>query len=361
MQLVNEFGRCLCTWWRFLDFRKRRPRPARNKARLELCALETRDVPAPLGVLVPAYFTPRSGGYFWDQLVAEAGRVPIMAIMNPEDGPGMTADPDYVEAVNRFRAAGGQVIGYVKTRYTARPLDVVKAEIDAYQNWYNIDGVFVDQMTEDAQAAHLAYYQAIYDYVHGLNPQYTVVGNPGTNTVEAYVTVADVLVLFENGTGYDTYTPPAWQASYPAERFAHLVYNVPSPDTMRTYVGLAVSRNTGWVYITDDGSPEEDPPNPWDTLPTYWTEFVQAVAGGGGGGSGGQGSASPPADLGGKPWAVAAAREGPFDRGDKISGPWSTWVTGAATADSSGTLSHLISVRRGLDNRQLWNSLTWLV
>jgi hypothetical protein len=41
---------------------------------------------APLGIMVPAYFYPSSGGY-WNSLDSAASRVPLIAIMNVNGGP----------------------------------------------------------------------------------------------------------------------------------------------------------------------------------------------------------------------------------------------------------------------------------
>jgi len=70
---------------------------------------------APKGIVVPAYFYP---GSLWSSMNWAAGRVPLVAIMNPNSGPGTTQDPQYVAAVNSLRAADGKVIGYVSTSYT---------------------------------------------------------------------------------------------------------------------------------------------------------------------------------------------------------------------------------------------------
>ena len=76
---------------------------------------------APLGIMVPAYFYPAPGG-LWDSLSNAATRVPLVAILNPYNGPDTSQNPDYVAAVNAVRSAGGKVIGYVYTSYTVRPL-----------------------------------------------------------------------------------------------------------------------------------------------------------------------------------------------------------------------------------------------
>ena len=53
-----------------------------------------------------------------------------------------------------------------------------------------------------------------------------------------------------------------------------LSHNIASSVVMQTDVNLAASRNTGWVYMTNDNLP-----NPYDTLPSYWNQLVTAVDG----------------------------------------------------------------------------------
>jgi hypothetical protein len=222
--------------------------------------------------MVPAYFSPAPGGY-WDQLATAARQVHLMAILNPNSGPGSAFDANYGAAVDNVRAAGGAVIGYVDTKYAGRTLSDVESDVATYSSWYHLDGIFFDQMTSSSPA--LSYYQQLYTYVQGLNSNWTVVGNPGTNTTQGYAAgpAADNLVLFESGTGYDTYTPPPWQEDYPAQRFTNLEYDVTSVAMMQADVNLAASRRTGWVYVTDGNLP-----NPYATLPSYWTWLVAAVA-----------------------------------------------------------------------------------
>jgi len=57
-----------------------------------------------------------------------------------------------------------------------------------------------------------------------------------------------------------------------ARQFSHLPYNVPSAAAMTNYINLAASRNAGWIYVTDDALP-----NPWDTLPAFWTNEVNYI------------------------------------------------------------------------------------
>ncbi|MCX7010959.1 MAG: spherulation-specific family 4 protein [Candidatus Sumerlaeota bacterium] len=227
-----------------------------------------------LELLVPAYFYPSPHSTFWADMAAAAGEVRITAILNPGDGPGRRLDPTYVKVVGDFRRAGGTVIGYVRTKYTKRPLETATADIDRYVEWYPIDGIFVDEMSDKNLEAHFAYYADLYAYIKSKNPNYRVVANPGTNTREEYLSrkTADVLVLYEDPKGYETYSPDAWVAQYPRERFCHLVYNIPDAAGMRHAIDLAWRRNVGMVYVTDDNLP-----NPWDTLPPYWAEEARTV------------------------------------------------------------------------------------
>lgn len=227
-------------------------------------------------ILLPAYFYPSSNPSlsFWDEMTAAAGQVSITAIMNPNSGPGSSVNSDYTTAVDAFRAAGGKVVGYVHTSYGARTQAEVLLEVASYASFYNIDGIFLDEMSNQPGGL-LAYYQSLYSNIKSTNPGYRVFGNPGTNTLESYLTAADVLVTFENQTGYGTFTPDTWTNNHTADHFAHLLYNVSDEAAMLPNVALAADRNVGYLYITNDTRVDE---NPWDTLPDYWNAEVSAIS-----------------------------------------------------------------------------------
>jgi hypothetical protein len=196
--------------------------------------------------------------------------------MNPFNGPGNSLDNNYVSAVNAFRTAGGRVIGYVYSSYNERPLQQVLDDIDQYEDWYNVDGIFVDEMSNTGPAERLNYYRDIYNHVKSIDPDWEVMGNPGTATIEQYLTwpTADRLMVFENvGSSYPSYTPSSWNFNYDRTNFVHLVHTEASADEMRDHLARAVARNAGGIYVTDDVMA-----NPWDRLPNYWPQLVDAVA-----------------------------------------------------------------------------------
>jgi hypothetical protein len=228
-----------------------------------------------LEIVVPAYFYP-SPGSDWGRMTAAVSQAPITAIMNPGNGPGNNPDANYTAVTNAFTGAGGNLIGYVYSSYGSRPLNQVLADIDRYAQWYPIEGIFVDEFANNADPVVLDYYNAIYEHVKGINPDWEVMGNPGTTTVEAYLTrpTADRLMVWENfGSTYPGHTPSAWNANYDSTRFVNLLHTLASGDTAASYVDLAVERNVDGIYFTDDVLA-----NPWDRLPTYWDQFVAKVA-----------------------------------------------------------------------------------
>jgi hypothetical protein len=238
------------------------------------------SVAGPLQVLVPAYFYPL-GNPYWGEMTTAAGSINLTAILNPANGPGQSANSDYVTAVNNLRAAGGHVIGYVYTNYGNRSEAEVKADIQSYINFYHIDGIFLDQQSTDP--AKVGYYQDLYSFIKGLNPSYEVIANPGTTTSEAYLNTpptptADVLVTFENfASAYPGAVPPSWTSNYSANHFANIIHTEPTVAGMLADLQLAQQRNVGWVYVTDD---PDAPPffNPYDRLPSYWDQEVAAIA-----------------------------------------------------------------------------------
>ena len=215
-----------------------------------------------------AYFYP---GPTWSQAIAGAPTVGSM-VMNPASGPGEAINTDYVATVSQARAAGIAVLGYVHTSYGDRPLAEVTTEIDAYALWYGVDGIFLDETSSDA--ADLAYYQAAADHVRGATARGVVMLNPGTYPAEAYMSVGDLVLVFEGAYGaYQSLVVPSWTKQYAASRFAHVVYAVSGADRMKQVVKWAKARRAGHVFATADRLP-----NPYDTLPSYWNNEVNTAA-----------------------------------------------------------------------------------
>ena len=230
-----------------------------------------------MSILIPLYNYPITWDttqYIWDEVAAANSSVPIVAIINPNNGPdGGPPNSDYQYAMNDLRSAGVKMLGYVLTDWGNRPIEAAKADVDLYANHFNVNGIFLDEAASGTDK--LGYYSELYSYIKSKPGLSQVVINPGINVAEGYVSqpASDTAVIFEHQTGWQTYTPDPYVWNYPAQRFSMMAYEVPDVATMHSYVDLARARNIGYVYVTNDGGG-----NPWDTLPTYWGELVAYVA-----------------------------------------------------------------------------------
>ncbi len=226
--------------------------------------------------LVPAYFYPSGAGLDgWNRLASDSGSITIEAILNPASGPGTTQDPNYVAVVNKLRTAGGHVFGYVSTEYGNRDMNAVKDDIDKYISFYNISGIFIDEMANSQE--RLPYYEKLYQYIKVFHSDFKVIGNPGMPyTLEGYLGAADTLVIFEGSVGvYGDFRPmdtAPWVANYPRERFANIVYAARSKTDLIYTLDQAGQNRAGSVYITDGRLP-----NPYQGLPAYWGQEVAAI------------------------------------------------------------------------------------
>jgi Spherulation-specific family 4 len=244
-------------------------------------------------LLVPAYFYPTSDPArtnYWTQLTesARAG-AKITAILNPNSGPGDAVDRDYLAAINSFRDAGGTVLGYVYTCYgrndcagtlpDSRTVQDVLNDAAKYREWYGVSGVFLDEMSNNL--SEVRFFEQVAAGLRRAAPRAPIFGNPGTAVPVEYLGVADTLVTFEQGAGnYNNLsTRQPWMDTEPANRQAHLHFNVNTEAQMRSLLAQAQRLNVGYVYITDDCYYEGDKTctNPWNTLPSYWKAEVAAV------------------------------------------------------------------------------------
>jgi spherulation-specific family 4 protein len=223
--------------------------------------LEAAAAPQRMRIAPVSYFR---GTAQWDAVIAAK---PALALINPGSGPGPRADALYVGLVPKAQTAGVPVFGYVHTQYGARPAADVVADVRNHKAWYGVAGIFVDTVANDA--AHVAYYKGLCDSIRALGLK--VVLNPGTQCLEEHAQMADFVMCSEGDLQtYNNRIPRAWEPKY--RNLWHCVHSV-SPAQMPSTVALAKSRGAGLLYVTDDVMP-----NPYDTLPSYWSSLCQLVS-----------------------------------------------------------------------------------
>jgi hypothetical protein len=232
--------------------------------------------------LVPAYFYPDwyNPGNKWYRMCAamNASSGSSVAIMNPASGPGTKANTDYKKVLAYCHAKKQKVIGYVATGYGTVDRAKVAAAINKYYSFYpGIDGIFLDEMANDPAKAAVgspnarAYYRSLYKHIKARTAgTELVVGNPGAAAKTAWQLAdpaVDIAVIFEGTKAkYATWKAPAWVSTYRATRFSHLVYDTKASSRQQV-CAASRTRNAGYLYVTNDVLP-----NPWDTLPPYWSQ-----------------------------------------------------------------------------------------
>ena len=220
----------------------------------------------PTGVIVPLYVYP---GPLWDDLIEiknDNTAVPIVAVINPDSGPGSSKDPNYVAAIQELKAAGIIVLGYTWTDYGNRSGVAVRSEISKYKNWYAVDGIFFDAMSN--LRGKLKYYTNLDNYTKARGLTLTV-GNSGTDTRPIYIGSVDNIIIYESpGTPSLAYLG-GWHSSHDKSNFSFVSYDVSSLE--ESFVANA-TQHVSYMYITDD-----DLPNPYDSLPDYLADLVAVI------------------------------------------------------------------------------------
>lgn len=218
---------------------------------------------------IPAYF-PAS---VWSQ-VATTKPVPSVMILNPSTGigAGSAPAPAYQAAAKQAQEAGSQVLGYSSTADGQRPIGQVEADIRNYRAWYGVTGIFLDSV--DGVPGELSYYERLASYIHRIIPGATIWLNPGIYPDQQYMSLGNVMMVFEGTYGqYQAAQVPSWASNYPATRFANTIYGAASSAQARNAVSLSRGRNAGYVYVTDLAGA-----NPYDALPSYWPTLAATIA-----------------------------------------------------------------------------------
>lgn len=219
-------------------------------------------------VAVPAYFYP---GADWTRAINSRPVPSIMILDITSSGAGSSPDRNYQAAVKRAQAAGIRIIGYSNTSYTQRPATAVETDVRDYKAWYGVTDIFLDEVSSDSTS--IPYYRQLTDYIHSANPGSMVMLNPGTYPSRQYMSLGDVVLVYENT--YDHYVNlhvPSWVEKYPAAKFAYAIYATSKPQ-LASAISLSRRRHAGYVYVTNrTGS------NPYRSLPSYWSSEDAIIA-----------------------------------------------------------------------------------
>jgi predicted small secreted protein len=283
-----------------LNLRSSETKPLQQPTSIEIApniAIQTHrsELQPQLTILLPLYIYPNwydREKYAWIQVIAAAKKVPIVAIINPNNGPDNgPPNSDYRQGIQDLRQAGIKIVGYVPTNYANRDLQAVKNDINLYAKHFNIDGIFIDEAASTPDK--LTYYRQIYQHIKSRSTTssnrttkpFLAIANPGTTIDESYTKqpIADITAIFENYQKvWKNYRSPAY-AKYPnSQNFAVLIHTAADRKMMESILDRVARERFGYVYITNDSVDSIDR-NPWNSLPDYWesqVDYIQRLNGG---------------------------------------------------------------------------------
>jgi len=222
----------------------------------------------PTGIMIPLYTDPPDPSY--DDIIGEKNihpSVPMIVIINPFNGPGLSKDPNYVTYIQRLQSSGIMVLGYVSTDYGNRNSTLIMADMDTYKNWYNTNGIFFDQMSNTISDE--IFYSNLNGYAKSIGLNYTV-GNPGAGVPASYIGTVDNLVVHENSS-LPLLSLLQQYLIYPKTNFSTLSFGI---DTLDTSFLLSESDYVGYTYVTNGNLP-----NQWNGLPSYFDTLVETLDG----------------------------------------------------------------------------------
>ena len=217
--------------------------------------------PAVPRLVIPAYFHAADHPGEWGLLAERPAQIRLV-ILNRASGPGTSPEPAHVAALERLRAAGVAVAGYVDTDYGDRPAKQTLDDLRRYLDWYQVTAVCFDRVATDGE--RVGYFADVAKRARAMGAR-QVMFNHGTHPAQAYVEHADVLGTFEGPwSTYQDLAVPRWTLSVPKDKLYHVVHSVPPEHFLEAY-RLAAHNRAGCVYIT-----QRTGDNPYDRLPADW-------------------------------------------------------------------------------------------
>jgi len=227
--------------------------------------------------MVPLYVYP---GAAWDTVIAQASKVGILAIINPNSGPVATVDSSYSSYMTKLKNAGIDQVGYVYTSYGARAVSAVQADIDTYVSKYPLlTGIFLDEASSDA--SKISFYSTIYNYIKGKGLNHVIL-NPGAQPDSGYLAVSTNIMVYENyGSSLASTTLGSWVtcATSAAQkvgfkyRFSGIAHTA-SSSVQASYAQTLANKGMGYVYVTDGAGGCCT----YNSLTSYFPALADAVA-----------------------------------------------------------------------------------
>ncbi|KAG8732809.1 hypothetical protein FRC11_010827 [Ceratobasidium sp. 423] len=238
------------------------------------------------GIIFPLYIAPGDNCAGWATAISAVTshpNLPFYFIINPSSGPGpenSKPDANYQACIPKLRPTANpntKILGYIPTWFadTTRSSEV-QTDVRTYAQWgsaYRPTGIFFDQSPTNSSTESL--YSGYTSYAKSQISNAFVTLNPGTKATAAFYNFADQIVSVENY--YSEFSPSLYtiSSSTPAAKQAVILTDSPTALPSSTINQIIKTDKIGALYITDDVQANQQ--NPYDSFPSYWTSFVDAV------------------------------------------------------------------------------------
>ncbi len=221
--------------------------------------------------------------------------VPILAAINPNDGPGAFST-NISREISSLKSVNVTVIGYVPTNWSERSISSVEADIKNFYDWYHVQGIYLDQMPNweyngpqgqwyypGPSGTYIPeYFTTLTEYIKSLGMT-CVLGNSGADVPQNLLGTVSIIGIFENAfmpqffgnaffQGYNGSLTGinGWHMDVSKSNFAFFSYNISSYDP---YYLVGASDYVSWLYLTNGTEPQ-----PYKTLPPYFEQMVSTLA-----------------------------------------------------------------------------------
>ena len=191
-------------------------------------------------------------------------------------GPGRSRNSADAAMINKARADGTRILGYIATNYGTGDLGYTVHDIEIqmtdWHSWYGVTTFFLDE-TPTATSFE-SYYATLKSWAaaHIGSSAKEWLNMGAYPAASSWMSDASVIMDWENAS--KPATPPSWVKNYRPGRFA-MIMNAVSSGGIAAAVSAIEGAHAQNGFVTSDAS--------YQTLPTwaYWTMFANSAAGAG--------------------------------------------------------------------------------
>lgn len=215
--------------------------------------------------------------------------VPMIAVMNPSGGPGISNNPNLLSEVKNMQSANVTVLGYVPTIWGTSNIASVEADIQIYYDWYQVNGIYLDQMPNweyngpqgqwyypGPDGAYIpAYFSTLTDYTKSLGMTF-VFGDSGADVPQNFIGTVTTIGIFENAFAPSFFGDPSltgiggWHLNQNKSNFAFFSYDLPS---LNPFYVVGASDYVSYMFLTNGTFGDS-----YIVLPPYFNQMVATLA-----------------------------------------------------------------------------------